>query len=76
MMKRGGSMKKNKCIKVYMNEDLARKLAITAKGEGMTVSNLVTFLARQKISYYERVKGSIKPQDMANADISEFENAE
>ena len=69
-------MKKNRCIKVYMNEDLAKKLAITAKGEGMSVNNLITFLARQKISYYERVKGNIKPQDMANADMSEFENAE
>ena len=71
--KRGGKMRKNKCVKVYMNEDLARKLAITAKGEGMSINNLITFLVRQKISYYERVKGNIKPQDMASADMSEFE---
>jgi len=69
-------MKKNKCAKVYLAEDMARKLAIVAKGEGMSISNLLVFLARQKISYYERVKGNIKPADMANADMSEFENVE
>jgi len=69
-------MKKNKCARVYLNEDMARKLAIVAKGEGMTVSSLLTFLARQKISYYERVKGNIKPADMSNADLSEFETVE
>lgn len=69
-------MKKNKCAKVYLTEDMARKLAIVAKGEGMSISNLFVFLARQKISYYERVKGNIKPADMQSADLSEFENAE
>ena len=69
-------MKKNKCAKLYLAEDVAKKLAIVAKGEGMSVSSLLTFLARQKISYYERVKGNIKPADMANADLSEFETVE
>ncbi|MBR7100783.1 MAG: hypothetical protein IKC74_00695 [Clostridia bacterium] len=69
-------MKKNKCTKLYLAEDVARKLSVVAKGEGMTVSSLLTFLARQKISYYERVKGNIKPADMSNADLSEFENVE
>ena len=69
-------MKKNKCAKFYLNEDMARKLAIVAKGEGMTVSSLLTFLARQKISYYERVKGNIKQSDLVNADLSEFETVE
>ena len=69
-------MKKSKSVKIYLTEDMAKKLAVTAKGEGMSVSNLMVFLARQKISYFERVKGNIKPQDMANADMSEFENAE
>ena len=69
-------MKKNKCAKIYVAEDMAKKLSIVAKGEGMSVSSLLTFLARQKISYYERVKGNIKPADMANADLSEFETVE
>ena len=69
-------MKKNKCAKIYVAEDMAMKLALVAKGEGMSVSSLLTFLARQKISYYERVKGNIKPADMANADLSEFETVE
>ncbi len=69
-------MKKNKCAKLYLAEDMAKKLAIVAKGEGMSVSSLLAFLARQKISYYERVKGNIKPSDMANADLSEFETVE
>ena len=69
-------MKKNKCARFYLNEDVAKKLAIVAKGEGMTVSSLLTFLVRQKISYYERVKGNIKQSDLANADLSEFETVE
>ncbi|MBQ8393565.1 MAG: hypothetical protein IJX51_07330 [Clostridia bacterium] len=69
-------MKKNKCAKIYIAEDMAKKLSVVAKGEGMTVSSLLTFLARQKISYYERVKGNIKSADMANADLSEFETVE
>ena len=48
MMKRGGKMKKSKSVKIYMTEDMAKKLAVTAKGEGMSVSNLMVFLARQK----------------------------
>ena len=69
-------MKKNKCVKLYLAEDMAKKLAIVAKGEGMTVSSLLTFLSRQKISYYERVKGNIKPAELVNADLSEFETVE
>ena len=69
-------MKTNKCAKVYLAEDMAKKLAIVAKGEGMSVQSLLVFLARQKISYYERVKGNIKPADLAGADMSEFETVE
>ena len=69
-------MKKNKCAKVYLAEDMAKKLASVAKGEGMSVQSLLVFLARQKISYYERVKGNIKPADLNNADMSEFETVE
>ncbi|MBO5212896.1 MAG: hypothetical protein J6B60_05075 [Clostridia bacterium] len=67
-------MKKSKSVKIYFNEDMARKLAYVAKNEGMSVQNLMVFLARQKISYFERAKEKIK--DVSSVDISEFENEE
>ena len=69
-------MKKNNCVKVYVDDNMAKKLAVVAKGEGMTISSLLVFLARQKISYYERVKGNIKQPELQNADLSEFETVE
>jgi hypothetical protein len=66
-------MKKNKCAKVYLAEDMAKKLAIVAKGEGMSVQSLLVFLARQKISYYERVKGNITREEINNANMEQFD---
>lgn len=66
-------MKKSKSVKIYMTEDMAKKLAVTAKGEGMSVSNLMVFLARQKISYFERVKGNITKEQITSASLEQFE---
>jgi hypothetical protein len=67
-------MKKNKHVKVYFNDDMAKKLAYVAKSEGMSVQSMLVFLARQKISYFERAKEKIK--DVSNVDLVEFETEE
>ncbi|MBQ8162961.1 MAG: hypothetical protein IJZ93_01150 [Clostridia bacterium] len=67
-------MKKSKSIKINFNDETAKKLAYVAKSEGMSVQNLIVFLARQKISYFERAKEKIK--DISSVDLSEFENDE
>ena len=67
-------MKKNKSVRVYFNDDMAKKLAYVAKSEGMSVQGMLVFLARQKISYFERAKEKIK--DTSNVDLTEFEAEE
>ncbi len=67
-------MKKSFTINVKFNEQDAKKLALVAKGENMSVEKLIVFLARQKISYFERTKGNIK--DLSLASLDEFEISE
>ncbi len=67
-------MKKTLDIKIRFNEQDAKKLAYVASKEGMTTEKLLIFLARQKISYFERTKGTIK--DASNASLDEFEISE
>lgn len=64
-------MKKNAILRVKFNEADAKKLAYVAEKEGMSAEKLMVFLARQKISYFERTKGNIKSTEEVNLD--EFE---
>jgi hypothetical protein len=64
-------MKKTYDIKIKFNEQDARKLAYVANKEGMSIEKLLVFLARQKISYFERTKGNIK--DLSCVNLDEFE---
>lgn len=64
-------MKKNAVLKVRFNEADAKKLAYVAKSEGMSAEKMLVFLARQKISYFERTKGNIK--DTSSVELDEFE---
>ncbi len=65
-------MKKNKALKIYLSEDMAKKLSVVAKNEKMTIQNELANMIRQKISYFERVKGNIKKEEVENADLSDF----
>lgn len=67
-------MKKTLDIKVKLNEQDAKKLAYVAEKEGISVEKLLVFLARQKISYFERTKGNIK--DTSGVSLDEFEISE
>lgn len=69
-------MKKNMIYKLRLNDESARKLAYVSKSEGMTVQNMLSQLIRQKVQYFERVKGNISREQLAGADISQFEAEE
>ena len=65
------NVKKDKLLKVYMSEDMAKKLSFICKSEDISVQNQILALVRQKISYFERVKGRINASDIPTDD---FEN--
>ena len=70
------NMKKNKVLKIKLNEDIAKKLAVVSKNEKMTIQNELIAMIRQKISYYERVKGNIKREEIDSVDMSDFADEE
>lgn len=65
-------MKKNNVIKVSLSDDIAKKFAFVCKSEGITIQNQIASIVRQKISYFERVKGKISPKDLQNVSLEEF----
>ena len=65
-------MKKNKILKIKLSEDVAKKFAVVGENEKMTLQNEVIQMIRQKISYYERVKGNIKKEQLDNANMTEY----
>ena len=69
-------MKKNMILKLRISDDIAKKLAVVSKNEKMTIQNELVYMIRQKISYYERVKGNIKKDELETVDLSEFEPEE
>ncbi|MBQ3018744.1 MAG: hypothetical protein IJD89_07365 [Clostridia bacterium] len=69
-------MKKNKILKIRLSEDVAKKLAVVSKNEKMSVQNEITAMIRQKISYYERVKGNIKSEELQGISLDEFSDEE
>ena len=69
-------MKKNKILKIKISEDVAKKLAVVAKNEKMSLQNEMLSMIRQKISYHERVKGNIKKDELDSVDMSEFTDEE
>ena len=66
-------MKKNMVLKLRLSEDIAKKLAVVSKNEKMTVQNEIVAMIRQKIAYYERVKGNIKRDEVEKIEMDEFE---
>lgn len=67
-------MKKNKVFKLRLSEDMAKRLAYVSEVEGVSVQNQLLAMIRQKIQYFERVKGNIKPSALETVDMNEFEN--
>lgn len=69
-------MKKNQILKVRLNEEMARKLSVISEKERQTVQNEIIAMIRQKISYFERVKGNVSREEINGADLSQFEAEE
>ena len=66
-------MKKNYTFKLKLNEEMAKKLAYASEKEGLTVQNMLVQLVRQKVQYFERVKGNIQKNAQNEADVSVFD---
>ena len=66
-------MKKNYTFRLKLNEELAKKLVYASDKEGLTVQNMLNQLVRQKIQYFERVKGNIQKAEQNSVDLSQFE---
>ncbi len=66
-------MKKNQILKVRLSEEIARKLSVISEKERMSVQNEIIALVRQKISYFERVKGNITRDELNDASMEQFE---
>ena len=67
-------MKKNYTFKLKLNEEMAKKLSFVAEKEGLSIQNLFVQLTRQKVQYFERVKGNIPKDALAKTDISLLED--
>ncbi len=66
-------MKKNYVFKLKMSEEMARKLSYVSEKEGLSIQNMLVQLVRQKVQYFERVKGNVQKNDQQEADLSLFE---
>ena len=64
-------MKKYKLLKICMSDEMAKKLSFVCKSEGISVKNQILALVRQKISYFERVKGKISVSDVPTDDFED-----
>ncbi|MBR4295795.1 MAG: hypothetical protein IKT56_03035 [Clostridia bacterium] len=67
-------MKNNYEIKLHMNEEMLRKFLFVSQRDGRTPNNQFLFMLRNNIAYYEKTKGKISQADIANIDLSEYEN--
>lgn len=56
-----------------MNEEMIKKFLFISEKEGRTPNNQFLFMLRNNIAYYEKTKGKLKPTDLAEIDVSEFE---
>ena len=66
-------MKKNEILKLHLSEEMARKLTYVSEKERMTVQNEIVSLIRQKISYFERVKGNITREQQNSVSLEQFD---
>ena len=69
-------MKKGKLLTIKLNDEMARKLAYVCEKEGLSLQNQLVAMIRQKISYFERVKGNIPKNALNEITLDEFANEE
>lgn len=73
LFKRYETMKKNNTFTLRLNEDIAKKFAYVCQKEGLSINNQLVGMIRQKISYFERVKGNIPKGALDNVNMSDFQ---
>ena len=61
-------------FKLKLNDEMLRKFIFISEKEGRTPNNQFLFMLRNNVAYYEKTKGKIKPAELQNIDVSEFEN--
>ena len=66
-------MKKNNTFTLRLNEDVAKKFAYVCQKEGLSINNQLVGMIRQKISYFERVKGNIPKNALDSVNMSDFQ---
>lgn len=66
-------MKKNNILRIKLNDEMAKKLAYVCQKEGLTLQNQMVAMIRQKISYFERVKGNIPKSALDSIGMEQFE---
>jgi hypothetical protein len=65
-------MKNSPEVTIKIAPDLLKKLIYVSESEGRTVNNQFLMLARNSVAYFERAKGRIPADKLANIDISEY----
>ena len=66
-------MKKNNILRIKLNDEMAKKLAYVCQKEGLTLQNQMVAMIRQKISYFERVKGNIPKSALDSVSMEQYE---
>lgn len=66
-------MKNEYEVKIKMNAEMLRKFLFVSEKEGRSPNNQFLFMLRNNVAYYEKTKGKIKPSELANIDISQFD---
>ena len=69
-------MKKGKLLTIKLNDEMAKKLAYICEKEGLSLQNQLVAMIRQKISYFERVKGNIPKNALDTVSIDAFVDEE
>ena len=59
-------------VPVRLSEELLQKLLYISEAEGRTPNNQFTFMLRNNIQYFERVKGKITSDKLKELDLSEY----
>ena len=59
-------------VPVRLSEELLQKLLYISQAEGRTPNNQFTFMLRNNIQYFERVKGKITPDKLKELDLTEY----
>ena len=66
-------MKKSNSLKIKLNDEMTKKLAYVCEKEGISLQNQLVAMIRQKIAYFERVKGNIPKSALENVSLDGFE---